>query len=85
MRARPILLMLLLSTFAVTDLFADEIPLVYDVENTGADFAGPVLPTIGELKTVKPLTDPFCLPVVVAFLSDLFLGMMVVFKFEFIK
>jgi hypothetical protein len=59
MRARPILLLFLLSAFVVADLCAEEIPLVYDVENTGAGFAKPVLPAIGELKTVAPLTDPF--------------------------
>ena len=35
-----------------------EIPLVYDVENTGADFALPVLPSFDELPVVEPLTDP---------------------------
>lgn len=35
-----------------------EIPLVYDVENTGAEFALPVLPDFDELPVVEPLTDP---------------------------
>lgn len=35
-----------------------EIPLVYDVENTGAEYALPVLPTFDELPVVEPLTDP---------------------------
>ena len=35
-----------------------EIPLVYDVENTGAEFALPVLPSVDELPVVEPLTDP---------------------------
>lgn len=35
-----------------------EIPLVYDVENTGADFELPVLPSFDELPVVEPLTDP---------------------------
>ena len=35
-----------------------EIPLVYDVENTGAEFALPVLPSFDELPVVEPLTDP---------------------------
>lgn len=34
------------------------IPLVYDVENTGADFELPVLPSFDELPVVEPLTDP---------------------------
>lgn len=34
-------------------------PLVYSVENTGAKFALPVLPTLANLPTVEPLTDPF--------------------------
>lgn len=35
-----------------------EIPLVYDVENTGAEYALPVLPSFDELPVVEPLTDP---------------------------
>lgn len=38
---------------------AQEIPLVYDVENTGASYQEPVLPSINELPVVHPLTDPF--------------------------
>ena len=34
------------------------IPLVYDVENTGASFADPVLPERDALPRVKSLTDP---------------------------
>jgi hypothetical protein len=39
--------------------FAQEIPLVYDVEHTGAGFAKPVLPAFDELPIVRPLPDPF--------------------------
>lgn len=39
--------------------FAQEIPLVYEVENTGADHPKPPLPTMKELPVVEPLTDPF--------------------------
>jgi hypothetical protein len=53
------LLLLLLNIFMATNSFAREIPLVYDVENTGANFPQPVLPSIRELPTVNPLTDPF--------------------------
>lgn len=35
-----------------------EVPLVYDVENTGADYAKPPLPSFDELPVVKPLPDP---------------------------
>lgn len=38
---------------------ASGIPLVYSVENTGADFAPPVLPGLADLPSVQPLTDPF--------------------------
>ncbi len=59
MSARPILLLLLLNAFVVVGSFGEGIPLVYDVEDRGARFPEPVLPSIGELATVKPLTDPF--------------------------
>ena len=59
MRARPIPLLLLLNALTVTALLARTIPLVYDVENTGAAFPPPVLPSISELPTIHPLTDPF--------------------------
>lgn len=36
-----------------------EIPLVYTVENTGAEFAAPSLPGLTDLPAVEPLTDPF--------------------------
>ncbi|MCC9599344.1 hypothetical protein LOC67_02140 [Stieleria sp. JC731] len=36
-----------------------EPPLVYQVENTGADFPTPVLPEFGDLPMVRPLPDPF--------------------------
>lgn len=37
----------------------DSVPLVYEVENTGANIAAPPLPTIDGLPTILPLTDPF--------------------------
>lgn len=54
------LLFILLTTF-ISGLtsYAQEIPLVYEVENTGADNATPILPTFDELPIIKPLTDPF--------------------------
>jgi len=49
----------LLSLSAVGSLAAQEIPLVYPLEHTGADCARPVTPGFDELPTVRPLTDPF--------------------------
>ena len=34
-------------------------PLVYDVENTGADYPKPYLPSFGELPSIPSLPDPF--------------------------
>ncbi|MCX6237312.1 MAG: hypothetical protein NTY07_07095 [Bacteroidia bacterium] len=59
MRNKLILLLLLLNTYVVINSFAQTIPFVYHVENTGVSFKKPVLPTINELPTVQPLTDPF--------------------------
>ncbi len=50
---------LLLHIFAGVALFAQEIPLVYDVENTGAGFPAPVLPSFDDLPIIRPLNDPF--------------------------
>jgi len=52
-------LILLLIIFFTPGSFAQDLPLVYDVENTGADFPKPVLPTLSNLPVVEPLTDPF--------------------------
>src|SRR6185295_7012650 len=35
------------------------VPLVYSVENTGAGYPAPPLPTMASLPVVLPLTDPF--------------------------
>lgn len=51
--------MLLMGTLVVINSFAQELPLVYDVENTGVGFPKPVLPAFSELPVIKPLTDPF--------------------------
>ncbi len=40
-------------------LSAQELPLVYSVENTGASYPSPVLPSLEELPEIKPLPDPF--------------------------
>jgi hypothetical protein len=34
-------------------------PLVYNVENTGANYATPVFPSFGQLPIIRPLPDPF--------------------------
>lgn len=52
-------LLLLTSMFAVPWSFAQDIPLRYDVEHSGASFPLPVLPTFEDLPIVRPLTDPF--------------------------
>ncbi len=51
--------MLLLNIFVVANSLAQEIPLVYDVENTGADCNAPPLPAFADLPIIEPLTDPF--------------------------
>ncbi|MFA9391771.1 MAG: T9SS type A sorting domain-containing protein [Prolixibacteraceae bacterium] len=53
------LLFLLSYTLIVFNTSAQNIPLVYDLENTGASFDKPVLPTFAELPTIGPLPDPF--------------------------
>lgn len=50
-----IFLNIILSGYA----FAQQIPLVYDVENTGTQYPKPLLPAISELTPIEPLTDPF--------------------------
>src|SRR5262249_20687470 len=35
------------------------LPLVYDVENTGANFPTPVFPTFAQFPIIRPLPDPF--------------------------
>ena len=50
----------LLDTLIISDSYAQEMPLVYDVENTGADCPIPYLPAFSELTTIiKSLPDPF--------------------------
>jgi len=52
-------LYLLVTIFLAGSSLGQEIPLVYDVEHTGASFPKPVLPAFEELPIVRPLTDPF--------------------------
>jgi len=58
-RLIPVLLLFLLSTTVSINSFAQTIPLVYDVENRGANFEKPVLPVLSQLPVIEPLTDPF--------------------------
>lgn len=51
--------LLLLNLFFGISLFAQQVPLVYEAENTGARFPKPVLPSLDKLPVVAPLTDPF--------------------------
>ncbi len=55
-----LIFLFLLNTLVVVESFAQDMPLVYDVENTGADCPIPYLPSFSELTTsFKPLPDPF--------------------------
>jgi hypothetical protein len=58
MRMKTILLALLL-THVVIASYTQEMPHVYDVENTGADCPEPPLPPFNRLPMVKSLPDPF--------------------------
>jgi len=58
-KIRIILVMLFMNTHVFVNLYAQEIPLVYEVENTGASYPKPVLPILSELPIIDPLTDPF--------------------------
>jgi hypothetical protein len=53
------LLTFLLSSCVITDLSAQEMPLVYDVENTGTGCKKPLLPIFNELTQIESLPDPF--------------------------
>jgi len=59
MRNRIILLTLLLNIILFGDLLAQTMPLVYEVENTGADCPQPILPSLSELPVIQELPDPF--------------------------
>jgi hypothetical protein len=59
MRTKIIRFALLVSTLVFIHSFAQQIPLVYNVENTGADWTKPPLPAVADLPVIQPLTDPF--------------------------
>ena len=59
MKKLILLLTFLLILAIPVNLRAQTLPLVYDVENTGADCPVPYLPTINELSSIFSLPDPF--------------------------
>jgi hypothetical protein len=59
MRIKIMLLVILLSINAFIDSIAQEIPLVYKVENTGANCPATTLFTLNELPSIDHLPDPF--------------------------
>ena len=59
MKIVTILLTILLNILMFVGLFAQEMPLVYEVENTGADWPAPYMLSIDDLPTIEALPDPF--------------------------
>jgi hypothetical protein len=59
MKKRIIPLLLLLNSYLIVDSSAQQLPLVYQVENTGANYPKPPLLTIDQLPTIQSLPDPF--------------------------
>ncbi|MDE3057899.1 MAG: T9SS type A sorting domain-containing protein [Bacteroidota bacterium] len=59
MKTKGILFMLLLSMYLCVEAVAQTMPLVYDVENTGANCPVPYLPSFNELPAIGSLPDPF--------------------------
>ena len=57
MKIWPLAIYLIAGSFVNSS--AQEIPLVYDLENRGAEFPQPILPAIKNLPVIEPLTDPF--------------------------
>lgn len=53
------LVALFVSAFLSPFVHAQDIPYVYEVEHTGAEYPTPVLPAFNDLPTIDPLTDPF--------------------------
>ncbi|MEJ2055212.1 MAG: hypothetical protein P8X42_14950, partial [Calditrichaceae bacterium] len=59
MRANSFILLIILNLLFAVYIFAQDIPLVYDVENTCSECTEPPLPAFDDLPVVEPLTDPF--------------------------
>ena len=52
-------LMSVLLLSAVATSADSSVPLVYELENTGASYAAPVFPSFNQLPIIRPLPDPF--------------------------
>jgi hypothetical protein len=59
MKQKILLLILILNLYAINNLIAQEMPLVYNTENTGANCSAPPLPSFDQLPVIKFLPDPF--------------------------
>ncbi|HUI31177.1 MAG TPA: hypothetical protein VLX91_13275 [Candidatus Acidoferrales bacterium] len=59
MKTKLLFLFLLLYTYSFVDALAQPMPLVYDVENTGADVPAPFMPAFNQLPIVQSLPNPF--------------------------
>jgi hypothetical protein len=59
MKIKLIGLIFLFSACLCVDPFAQTMPLVYEIENTGADCPIPYLPSYSKLPTITSLPDPF--------------------------
>lgn len=58
MKLKPILF-LLFACFLSVSLFAQQMPLVYDVEHTAPNYPKPAMPSINDLPVIQALPDPF--------------------------
>ena len=58
MKKTVILSLLLLAAVGTTQAQRNQLPLVYTAENTGAQFAAPVLPVPDQLPVIRELPDP---------------------------
>jgi len=60
MKVSGVHLIIVLNIFIfVVCIFAQEMPLVYDVEDTGADWPAPYMHSIDDLPVIEALPDPF--------------------------
>ncbi len=59
MKMKISLFVIILCTSLIVDALAQDMPLVYDVEYTGADCPVPYLPSFSELPPIQALPDPF--------------------------
>ena len=56
---KHIICLLLTNLFMAISLFSQQIPLVYNTENRGANYPKPAMPALEQLPVIEPLTDPF--------------------------